>query len=411
MSDMRFHVPPSARLALGVLLVAASLFLARMQNQRPEFGSWTPTPEPLASPAGSEASAPQLTTSGGRTFLSWLEADGSQVALKFAERSASGWTTARTVRAAENLVVNFADVPSVRLLADGTLAAHWLEEDGPDPEAYTLHLSWSKDEGRSWSPSVMPHHDGKQTQHGFASLFAAPGAGLGVIWLDGRSIADSGEMGLQAAIFGTDDRQQSEVTVDPRACECCPTAVAATAEGVIAAYRDRSTSEIRDIAVTRLVENHWSEPTVVHADNWEIDGCPVNGPAISARDRAVVVAWFTAEADNGRAFAAFSQDGGRTFAAPVRLDEGSALGRVGVELLADGSAAATWMDFSTKRSRIMIRRVAPDGTRGEAVSVAEATGNQFPRLAHGSNELLMAWTATADGASNVRTARVALPTP
>ena len=43
----------------------------------------------------------------------------------------------------------------------------------------------------------------------------------------------------------------------------------------------------------------------------------------------------------GHAYAAFSSDAGRTFGAPIRLDETSALGRVDVALLPDGSALAT----------------------------------------------------------------------
>ena len=411
MSDMRIHVPPAARLVLGIGLVAISLFVAQMQHDRSVGTTWTPAIEPLASPAGPEASAPQLTTDGRRTFLSWLESSQDGTSLKFAERTGSGWSDVRTVKSADNLVVNFADVPSVRLLADGTLTAHWLEEDGPDPEAYTLHVSRSKDGGLTWTPSMTPHHDGKQTQHGFASLFQAPGSGLGLVWLDGRAIADTGDMGLQAAIFGTDGSQLSEVTVDARACECCPTAAATTAEGVIVAYRDRSASEVRDIAVTRLADGHWSEPTLVHADNWEIDACPVNGPAVSARDRAVAVAWFTAKDDEARAFVAFSKDGGRTFGTPVRVDEGNTLGRVGVELLSEGSAAVSWVDFSHQRAQVMVRRVDADGSRGQAVHIADATGNQFPRMAQGVGELLLAWTETADGSSRVHVARTVLPNP
>ena len=45
--------------------------------------------------------------------------------------------------------MNSADVPSVRAMPDGTLAAHWMEENGPDPEAYDLRLAWSTD-GRTW---------------------------------------------------------------------------------------------------------------------------------------------------------------------------------------------------------------------------------------------------------------------
>jgi hypothetical protein len=411
MFDMRFHFPPVARLVLGIALVAASLFVAQMQHERSVSPDWTPAIEPIASPAGADASAPQLTTDGRRTFLSWLESSDSGTSLKFAERTSSGWSDVRTARSADNLVVNFADVPSVRLLADGTLAAHWLEEDGPDPEAYTLHVSWSKDGGLTWMPSVTPHHDGRQTQHGFASLFQVPGAGLGLVWLDGRTIADTGDMGLQSAIFGTDGAQRSEITVDARACECCPTAAATTADGVVVAYRDRSPSEMRDIAVTRLSEGHWSEPTLVHADNWEIDACPVNGPAVSARDRAVAVAWFTAKDDEPRAFVAFSHDGGRTFGTPVRVDEGSTLGRVGVELLSEGSAAVSWIDFSRQRAEVMVRRVDANGARGQAVHIADATGNQFPRMAYGVGELLLAWTETTDGSSRLRAARAALPSP
>jgi hypothetical protein len=396
-----------ARLAVGVLLVAASLFVARMQNRPEGFDpAWAPALEPIPSPAAGSATAPQLTTAGSRTILSWLEETGSGASLKFAERTGTGWSEPRTAAEGDTLVVNFADVPSVRLLADGTLAAQWLEEDGPDPEAYTLRISWSRDGGATWSPSITPHHDGKQTQHGFASLFQAPGAGLGLVWLDGRTMADTGEMGLQAAMFEHDGTQRGELTVDPRACECCPTAAASTSEGIIVAYRDRSAAEVRDIAVTRLVAGLWSEPTLVHADNWEIDACPVNGPAISARDADVAVAWFTAVGDEGRTFAAFSSDGGRTFGAPSRVDEGSALGRVGVELLADGSAAVSWIDFSTNRSQVKVRRVDADGSRGPAVTIAEATGNQFPRIAQGAGELLFAWTETSgENRSVLRTAR------
>jgi hypothetical protein len=305
--------------------------------------------------------------------------------------------------------VNFADVPSVRQLADGTLVAHWMVEEGPDPEAYTLNLSWSKDAGRTWSAPVTPHHDGKQTQHGFASLFQAPGRGVGLVWLDGRSIDETGDMGLQAAIFEGGGAQHSELTVDPRACECCPTAAATTAEGVIVAYRDRTATEIRDIAVIRLVDNLWSEPTTVHADNWEIDGCPVNGPAISARNLDVAVAWFTATGDEGRALAAFSRDGGRTFGLPVRVDDAGALGRLGVEMLTDGSAVVSWIDFSNRRSQVKARRIGPEGWRGPAVVLADATGNQFPRVAQAAGELLFAWTESEDGTTHVRTARAPLP--
>ena len=61
------------------------------------------------------------------------------------------------VVSSEHLISNFADVPSVRALADGSLLAHWIEMNGPDPEAYDLKISSSRDGGKTWSAAASPH--------------------------------------------------------------------------------------------------------------------------------------------------------------------------------------------------------------------------------------------------------------
>ena len=346
-----------------------------------------------------------------------MERVASVPTLKFAERSASGWSTARTIASGKGLIINAADVPSVRALAGGTLVAHWTEQNGPDPEASTLRLSWSKDTGATWSPGVSPHHDNTQTQHGFASLFQAPGAGLGLVWLDGRATAAEGpnasdNMSLRASTYDAAGKQLREVAIDTRVCDCCPTSVAATSEGPIVAYRDRSPKDVRDIAVTRLAAGRWTPPVIVHRDNWTIEACPVNGPAVSARGRDVVVAWFTGLNDQGKTWAAFSHDAGRTFGAPVRIDDAMSTGHVGAELLKDGGAVVSWVEFANEQSQFKIRRLGTDGSRSAGVQVAgtaEARVGGVPRIAIAGDEILLAWTETAGGASRVRTARATLP--
>ena len=379
------------------------------------YSGWTLAVEPIPSPATGTTSAPQLMVRGDRAILSWLENANFITTLKFAERTPSGWSEPRVVASGSDFVVNAADVPSVRVLADGTLAAHWNRQYGDDPEAYSLLLSWSKDGGSTWSQPTTPHHDSTKTQHGFGSLFQAPGSGLGVIWLDGRATdpaapdGANGSMGLWAAVYGADGRQISEQSIDARVCECCQTSVAETAEGVIAAYRDRSAEEVRDIYVTRLVGGVWSAPAIVHNDGWKINGCPVNGPAVDARGRHVAVAWFTASANDGEAFIAFSDDAGRTFSQPVRIDDAACRGHVDVELLADGSAAVSWTESTEGHSQVKARRVEQNGARSPAVSVARVSGAEYPRLAHGQGELLFTWSEIENGYSRVRTARASLP--
>ena len=362
----------------------------------------------LASPAGGASSVPQMTTEGDRVVLSWVERQGTKSVLKFAERTASGWSTPMVVVASEQLMVNSADVPSVRAMPDGSLAAHWMQESGPDPEAYDLRVAWSAD-GKTWSAPVAPNRDKTMSQHGFATLFPTTGGGMGVVWLDGRTThGDEGDMQLRAAMFDKAHKPLSDTMIDARVCECCPTGVALSADGPIAAYRDRTAGEIRDIYVTRLAAGRWSAPARVHLDNFKIEACPINGPAIAASGKDVAVAWFTAPKEVERSYVAFSHDGGRTFGKETRIEDQGTLGRLQVALTPDGAAMVGWVEFANEKSTFKVRRIEANGTRGPAVAVAEVTGTRFPRMALAKGEITLAWTESEKDSSRVKTARIPL---
>jgi hypothetical protein len=404
---------------LGTALLATS-----SANTAPQqTGSWHLTVRAAPSPAGPQSAQPNLATSPRGVILSWVEREGSQATLKFSERTAAGWSTGRTVASGSNWFVNWADVPSVTRLASDTLVAHWLQKSGPGTYAYDVRLAHSSDDGRTWSRSFTPHHDGTKTEHGFVTLFQMPDAGLGLVWLDGRNMTGgdhappshaaggSGDMTLRFGSFGSDWTQIADIALDPRVCECCPTSVAVTSEGPIVAYRDRSPEEVRDIFISRLENGKWSEPKPVHADQWRVNACPVNGPVLSARGREVAVAWFNAKDDKPKSLVALSSDAGRTFGPPVRLDDESSLGRVDVELLPDGSAVAAYMEFVDQKAEFRVRRVTRDGSRSLPIAVSGMVGNRssgYPRMALHDGELVFAWTERQGDSSRVRTASARL---
>jgi hypothetical protein len=402
---------------LPIIATTAVLALSPLLPGRAQT-AWPIAVTPLETPAAADSAQPQMTVSRRGILLSWIERQGPQASLKFAERTSAGWSAPLVVASGNDWFVNWADVPSVVRLEDGTLVGHWLQKSGSGTYAYDVRLSRSTDDGRTWSPSITPHHDGTQTEHGFASLFQMPGAGLGLVWLDGRHMKGghdghgSGSMTLRFGTFGKDWKQTAETELDARVCECCPTTVAMTAEGPIVAYRDRSDKEVRDIYVTRFEKGAWSEPRAVHADGWTVPACPVNGPALTARDRQVAIAWFNAKDDKPQSYAAFSSDGGRRFGTPIRLDDAASLGRVDIELLPDGSAIAAYMEFAAGRAQFRVRRVRGDGSRSEPVTVAGIANSRssgYPRMAVHGDELVFAWTERVGTASQVRTARAPLP--
>ncbi|MBI3048225.1 MAG: exo-alpha-sialidase [Acidobacteria bacterium] len=141
----------AALLIAGAAGLAAACSPASDPNPAAESRQWSVDIRPVASPAGSGSSAPQLTASDRGIILSWFEPAGDGTALKFAEWTGSGWSATRTAAAGDNWFVSYADVPSVIRMADGTLVANWLEATRAEIEAYDLWLSYSTDEGRTWA--------------------------------------------------------------------------------------------------------------------------------------------------------------------------------------------------------------------------------------------------------------------
>ena len=396
-----------------ILIIAAVVSSVAWLNT--SAAQWRLEVQTLPTPAGAESGQPQLTVSSRGALLSWIERAGNVATLKFAERTPSGWTPPKTVASGSDWFVNWADVPSVVRLSNGTLVAHWLQKSGADTYAYDLRLARSTDDGKSWTPSFVPHSDGTKTEHGFASLFEMPGSGLGLVWLDGRGMTSGheghGDMSLRAGAFDRSWKQTSESALDPRVCECCPTAAVMTADGPIVAYRDRSPDEVRDIHVTRLESGKWTEPRRVHEDGWRINACPVNGPSLAARSRNVVVGWFAAKDNLPKSFAAFSTGRRPHVWPPVRLDDEGSLGRVDVELLPDGSAVAAYVEFANQRADFRVRRLTRNGEKSPPVVVSSVAGNRssgYPRMALSGNELIFAWVDRTVG-SQVRTAVSKVP--
>lgn len=357
----------------------------------------------IASPARPESGEPNLSaTSDGRLIASWIERRDEDAAVMMAIRQNERWSEPHTIVSGKNLIVNWADFPSVVAGSTGTLFAHWLQKNGSGTYAYEIRVARSRDDGKTWSASSVLHDDGTATEHGFVSLTPDTRGGVAAVWLDGRKMKpgeESGEMTLRYARLTPEGARVADAELDTRTCECCQTGMALTSGGPIIVYRDRTPSEIRDIFLVRWEGKRWSSPRAVANDGWKTDGCPVNGPQIDARGNKVVVAWFTGAAEKARVKIAFSADGGRKFSSPIQVDQGSPLGRVDVVMFPDGSAQVTWLERTSAGGSVLTRRVHPGGQMTSPASVGVTTAARaagFPRTAIVNGTVYFAWTETGE---------------
>jgi hypothetical protein len=229
----------------------------------------------------------------------------------------------------------------------------------------------------------------------------------------GEGHAAGGDMALRFTTLDADGTLGPEQIVDSRVCECCQTdAVRTTAGEMFAVYRDRSSLEIRDIGLARLSRGKIGDPEILHADNWRINGCPVNGPAIDAGGTTVAVAWFTQSSlSSTHVRLAISRDGGRSFSNPIPIDDGRPLGRVEALVLPDRSVLVAWLESDEEGAEIRIRSILSDGTVERSFAAAptrRSRASGFPQLALADDQILLAWTDASDG-SRVRTAAINIP--
>jgi len=358
-------------------------------------------------PPGS--SVPRLAVAGETVVLSYLVESDTGVRLETRKLNGAKWSQPTIVAAGPDLMVNWADFPSVVPFGHGLWVAHWLVRAAKDDFAYDAWMSLSRDGGQSWAPASRLHDDRSATEHGFVSLFEQDND-VGAVWLDGRAFAfgnTKAEMQLFTRTISSAGLIGPERILDARVCDCCQTDAAITAEGPIVVYRDRSASEVRDIYAVRQADGHWGVPVRVAEDGWRIAGCPVNGPAISALGADVVVAWFSARPHHVVRLA-FSTDSGQHFAQPIEVVAGATLGRVDVELLETGKAVVGWLEKGTGRYVVGIVGREEMSEVHAVIQTASHRGAGFPRMVRWRDKLLFSWTDTSGDQSHVRTASMRL---
>lgn len=300
--------------------------------------------------------------------------------------------------------------------------------------APVIRAARSLDGGRTFERAVNVTPEGLGGARGWQSADVSSDGVVHAAWLDGRNaagIAGAMQHDHMAMTPAGDPRQDIfaaswrageppvETRVATNVCFCCKTAVASRGHDVYVAWRHLYDGGVRDIAVARSSDDGrtFSDPVRVSADDWHINACPDDGPALAIdTDGAVHVVWPTMVKDPDMEriaiFHAVSRDGGRAFSPRERVDgaRGTAPAHPRIALSGGDGVVVVWDELTQGHRQVAMRRLNAADAGSAAVEVLTKGGSAvYPSVVQSGDRLVVAWTEFIAGSSRIVVRR--LPSP
>jgi hypothetical protein len=436
---MRFRVLPTmAFAALAVAAVAALAVVATVSNDA--AGPAQPTVLAVTDRANANVS---LAAEGPFVVAAWSATTAAGEADIYASASAdAGRTFGAPVRVNEtpgDARVNGEQPPRVALKRrqgrQPEIAIVWTTKR---PAGTVLLSASSADGGRTYSKSSLVPGSDAPGNRGWEAVGAGPDGRFFSVWLDHRKLAKPQETAMAgehhhgaaasaasmpAPADGVAMAQLSQLYVAPLdgsiapqgvtggVCYCCKTAIAAGEGGsLFLAWRHVYPGNMRDIAftVSRDGGRSFAAPVRVSEDKWQIEGCPDDGPSMAVDNQGRVhVVWPSVVTEQGgpvkALFHAMTRDG-RTFTMRQRLPTEGQANHPQLSIDSAGTLAIVWDESGSGRRTLASAVGRPDAAgavRFARVASPGETGT-YPALAStGPDTWLRAWTAGAPDASRI----------
>ena len=444
----RFAFTGSTDRARGIGVLAAALLVVPWLFAAPtRLQSADPGPGVALTVAGRTSANVSLASRGQFVVAVWsasLPAGQTDVYAAVSTDGGSRFSTPIRVNTTPGEVnVNGEQPPRVTVSSPGAGAATpkvtviWTAKGANGTRLLT---SRSTDGGRTFARSAQVGGTDAAGNRGWEAIAADAADRVSTVWLDHRALAKQGDQmatmhhdtthsGSAAAAKpdGVAMAQLSQLyyaPLDPPAtpraltggvCYCCKTALA-TGPGnrVAIAWRHVYPGNLRDIAFTisRDGGRTFAAPLRVSEDKWQLEGCPDDGPTIGVDGQGSVhVIWPTLVTERGTPtialFHSVSRDGIR-FSPRARLPTEGVPHHPQMVVTPQGAVVAAWDELAGGRRRIVAaeRTLDPKGAPTFRRAVLSTTDvGVYPFVTVTGGSALVAWTSGPPSASTIRIVR------
>ncbi len=359
---------------------------------------------------------PSLVSNNGSLSLTWISSDEDMNAeLNFRQFKDGDWLNPMTLAVGSDWFVNWADFPTHAISGDQVLTSY-LKKSAGGSYTYDVFLGLQNLSGEKVKEDFILNTDGFKAEHGFVSMVAKKDdEGFLISWLDGRNTVEKDADGnhkpmtIRFAEITNNGDIINENELDASVCDCCQTSVTNTDKGPLVVYRDRSEKEVRDIYVTRKLDDSWEAPAAVHNDGWVIYGCPVNGPKVVSNSNNIAVSWFTVYDGKPRVNLSFSKSYGASFDSPVQINDNDAIGRVDIVFLNDTEVLVSYMEQDDFDTYLRLKKVSVDGKVSKPITISKIDSGRntgVPQLEILNDEIFVVWTVFENENNQLKTVKL-----
>ena len=358
---------------------------------------------------------PSLVSNNGILSLTWISSDEDMNAeLNFRQFKDGDWLNPMRLAIGSDWFVNWADFPTHAISGDQVLTSY-LKKSAGGSYTYDVFLSLQNLSGEKVKEDFILNTDGFKAEHGFVSIVAKDDEGFLISWLDGRNTVEKDAYGnnkpmtIRFAEITNNGDIINEDELDASVCDCCQTSITNTDKGPLVVYRDRSEKEVRDIYVTRKLDDNWEAPAAVNNDGWVIYGCPVNGPKVVSNSNNVAVSWFTVYDGKPRVNLSFSKSYGASFDSPVQINDNNAIGRVDLVYLNDVEVLVSYMEQDDFDTYLRLKKVSVDGKVSKPITISKIDSGRntgVPQLEILNDEIFVVWTVFENENNQLKTVKL-----
>jgi hypothetical protein len=275
----------------------------------------------------------------------------------------------------------------------------------------TQYFSMSTDNGRSFSTPIPLSDKAAEANSYQGRLALSPSGKVYIFWLDERERTDWKRPG-NAIYFTIVDGEGGVNFVNRKLsgtlCECCRIAAAFDNESLPVLFaRFIYPGDIRDHGLLRIPAGDEAPLSWrVTFDQWQFNGCPEHGPAISiGNDNRYHIAWFTLGGIRQGLFYAYSSDRGQHFSTPLPIGAPKRMpGHPDVMALGK-NVTLTWTEFDGDKTYLLMIMQSSDGgdTWLPPKSIAESkTSMDFPFLLAGAQGVFVSWNSKQEDSRLIR---------